>query len=262
MTAKQGWATHKPWWMDVLFRFSSVETVSCRRAKKVEFMVKRILQLRFPPPYFRDPSAPSANPESEGYRSSRHRWVQGCSALDEAVQRVEAETKKLQKSVQDLRPDLGGTNHDIAFLKTQVKNIRGRVEGGTTSAIVRLESQVKSIGEAIPGLRKELGKLSTKSEKDIQLLGSQLSQAKEESRQLKGIITSNALAVKEHTKEMKPLQGDVSTLKDLLNRSPAPQPRDDQRDFQTGNWISLQTILPAWATVQVRSRLFKCSLRF
>ncbi|KUI67417.1 hypothetical protein VM1G_02778 [Cytospora mali] len=262
----------------VLFRFSSVEPVSYRGAKRVEFMVKRTLQLRFPPPYFQDPSAPSVKPESvdlshiqasldlnrkdiDRLDTAGFRVV---SALDEAVQRIEAETKKLQKSVQDLRTDSRGTNHDIAFLKTQVKNIKQKVDNGTTSVIVRLESQVQSIGEAIPGLRTELGKLSTKSEKDIQRLGSQLSQAKEESGQLKSIITSNVLSVKEHAKEMKSLQGEVSTLKDLLNRSPAPQPMerstrfsDRELDILTDNIARLGNRTSQVETLQMQFEIMK-----
>lgn len=234
----------------ILFRLSSVETVSCRGAKKVEFTINRTLQLRQPPAGPQEgrprPTSSATYPQGQGEIPTSREEVdfariqanldlnrkdidrldtagfQVVSALDEAVQRVEAETKRLQKSVQDLRNDFGGTRDDIDFLKTELEGIK---ETAGNNVISRLDSQMQYISEAaVPSLREELESFRTQSRKEAQRLESQLSQATLGSGHLKGIVESNALTVKEHTMELTSLWTEVSTLKELLLQEPVPQP--------------------------------------
>lgn len=233
--------------------------VSCRGARKVDFTVTRTLHLRKPPATFEEtPSKPGpSTPYSQGPSATKTKFdapnlsqIQAAldlnrqdidridtagfsivSALDEAVQRVETETNKLQKSVQGLREDFGGNQADIAILKTELKDIRKTVGDYAASAISRLESQIQSLSEAVPGVRIELNTISTQSGKDILRLEAQLSQAKKESEHLKGIVESNALIGRENTKELKSLRTDVLTLKNLPSQRPAPQPLERSTGF-------------------------------
>lgn len=237
----------------VLFRVSSVETVSCRGAKKVEYTIKRTVQLRQPPArpeegrprptssarYSHGQSEIPINREAADFspiqasldlnRKDIDRLdttgFQVVDTLDEAVQRVEAETKRLQESVQELRRGFRGTHDNISFVKTELRGIKETAGNGTTSVIYRLETQIQYISEAaVPGLRKELESFRTQSGEDTQRFESQLSQAAQESGHVKRIVESNALIVKEHAKELKSLRTEISTLKKLVNQGPVPQP--------------------------------------
>ena len=243
----------------ILFRLNSVQAASLRGAKKAEFTIKRTLQLRklperpeegLPKPSFSarysqgaDEMPIDAEPvhlsqvqaSIENNRKDIDRidtaGFQIVSALDKAVRRVENETSKLQKSVQDLRKLSEGSNDDIMFLKTELNNIGMTAGNAATESISRFETQVHSISDAVPALREELKAYSTQSRKDIRRLDSQLSQAKQEIEQLKGINKSDALAVKEHAKELKSLRAEMLTLRDSLDQPSASQPLEKPMGF-------------------------------
>lgn len=186
------------------------------------------------------------------------------SALDKAVQRVEAETNKLQKYVKDLRSDFGCTHDDVSFLKTEMKDMKQSAANGPPSVISRLESQFRYMSEAVPELRKELEAFSTESGKVIQCLESQLSQATKDSSQLKDTVESNTLTVKQHDKELNSLRMEVSTLKMLLTQGSMPQPLERsigvsnrELDILTDNIARLGNRASQIETLQMQFEILK-----